>query len=184
MDTINDSEAELFFKDWINIVRARIPAATPTAWNGNVIVVINTFRPRQNGYRRHSQMNCPLLNPVLFQHSNIYLATGYKFCVMRVTNYWTHTKVSPICHHMMTTLEVSSMTWWRHQIETFSALLAICAGNSPVPGEFPAVTPSFHVFFELCLNKPLSKQSWRWWFETLSHPLWRHCNGQYTWELY
>ena len=29
------------------------------------------------------------------------------------------------------------MTWWRHQMETFSALLAICAGNSPVPGEFP-----------------------------------------------
>ena len=29
-------------------------------------------------------------------------------------------------------------TWWRHQMETFSALLAICAGNSPVPGEFPA----------------------------------------------
>ena len=43
-------------------------------------------------------------------------------------------------------------TWWRHQIETFSALLAICAGNSPVPGEFPAqspVTRSFHVFFDL-----------------------------------
>ena len=29
-------------------------------------------------------------------------------------------------------------TWWRHQMETFSALLVICAGNSPVPGEFPA----------------------------------------------
>ena len=27
--------------------------------------------------------------------------------------------------------------WWRHQIETFSALLAVCAGNSPVTGEFP-----------------------------------------------
>ena len=27
-------------------------------------------------------------------------------------------------------------TWWRHQMETFSALLAICTGNSPVPGEF------------------------------------------------
>ena len=27
--------------------------------------------------------------------------------------------------------------WWRHQLETFSALLAICAGNSPVPGGFP-----------------------------------------------
>ena len=24
-------------------------------------------------------------------------------------------------------------TWWRHQMETFSELLAICAGNSPVP---------------------------------------------------
>ena len=31
--------------------------------------------------------------------------------------------------------------WWRHQMETFSALLAICAGNSPVPGEFPAQRP-------------------------------------------
>ena len=29
-------------------------------------------------------------------------------------------------------------SWWRHQMETFSALLAICAGNSPVSGEFPA----------------------------------------------
>ena len=28
--------------------------------------------------------------------------------------------------------------WWRHQMETFSALLALCAGNSPVTGEFPA----------------------------------------------
>ena len=29
-------------------------------------------------------------------------------------------------------------SWWRHQMEAFSALLAICAGNSPVTGEFPA----------------------------------------------
>ena len=61
------------------------------------------------------------------------------------------------------------VTWWRHQIETFSALLAICAGNSPVPGEFPAkrpVTRSFDVFFDLYPNKRLSKQWWGWWFET------------------
>ena len=31
-------------------------------------------------------------------------------------------------------------------------------------------------FFDLRMNKRLSKQSWRWWFETLSRPLWRHCN--------
>ena len=70
--------------------------------------------------------------------------------------------------------------WWRHQMETFSALLAICAGNSPVPGEFPAqrpVTQSFDVFFDHPLNKRLSKQWWCWWFETLSRPLWRHCNA-------
>ena len=34
-----------------------------------------------------------------------------------------------------------SSSWWRHEMETFSALLAICAGNSPVPGEFPAQRP-------------------------------------------
>ena len=70
--------------------------------------------------------------------------------------------------------------WWRHEMETFSALLATCAGNSPVPGEFPAqrpVTQSFDVFFDLHLNKQLSKQSWGWWFETLSCPLWCHCNA-------
>ena len=75
----------------------------------------------------------------------------------------------------------SHSPWWRHQIETFSALLAICAGNSPVTGEFPAqrpVTRSFDVFFDLRLNKRLSKQSWGWWFQTPSCSLWRHCNGQ------
>ena len=57
-------------------------------------------------------------------------------------------------------------------METFSALLAICAGNSPMTGEFPAqrpVTRSFDVCFDLRLNKQLSKQSWGWWFETPSH---------------
>ena len=76
-----------------------------------------------------------------------------------------------------------SKPWWHHQMETFSALLAICAGNSPVPGEFPAqrpVTRSFDVFFDLRLNKRLSKQSWGWWFETISRPLWRHCNAKIT----
>ena len=75
----------------------------------------------------------------------------------------------------------SSTPWWRHQMETFSALLAICVGNSPVTGEFRAqrpVTQSFDVFFDLRLNKRLSKQSWGWWLETQSRPLWRHCNDQ------
>ena len=44
-------------------------------------------------------------------------------------------------------------------METFSALLAICAGNSPVSGDFPAqrpVTLSFDVFFDVRLIKRLS----------------------------
>ena len=73
--------------------------------------------------------------------------------------------------------------WWRHQMETFSALLAICAGNSPVTGEFPAqrpVTRSIDVFFDLHLNKRLNNQSWGWWFETLSRPWWHHHNVKET----
>ena len=72
-----------------------------------------------------------------------------------------------------------AVSWWRHQMETFSALLAICTGNSPVIGEFLAQRPvarSFDIFFDLCLHKCLSKQSWGWWFETPSRPLWRHSN--------
>ena len=80
-------------------------------------------------------------------------------------------------------LEKLRNTWWRHQMETFSALLAICAGNSPVAGEFPAqrpVTRSFGVFFDRSLNERLSKQSWGWCFETLSRPLWRHSNDIFS----
>ena len=50
--------------------------------------------------------------------------------------------------------------WWRHQMET----------QRPV-------TRSFDVFFDMRLNKRLSKQSCGWWFETQSRPLWRHSNG-------
>ena len=102
---------------------------------------------------------------------------------------WTHahskwkTVQIPAHQHfgqdIWTTVHAMENSWWRHQMETFSALLAICAGNSLVTGEFPAqrpVTRSFDVFFYLRLNKPLSKQWSGWWFETLSHPLWRHDN--------
>ena len=87
------------------------------------------------------------------------------------------------CVYAVHTLGTKIKSWWRHQMETFSALLGICAGNSPVPGECPAqrpVTRSFDVFFDLRLNKRLSLQSWGWWFETPSRPLWRHRNVQWT----
>ena len=55
-------------------------------------------------------------------------------------------------------------------------------GEFTGPGEFPAQRPvarTFAVFFDLRLNKPMIKQWWGWWFETLSRPLWRHCNVLY-----
>ena len=70
--------------------------------------------------------------------------------------------------------------WWRHQMETSSALLDLCEGNPPVTGGFPLQRPvmwSVDVFFDLRLNKRLSKQSRRRWFETSSRSLCRHCNG-------
>ena len=59
--------------------------------------------------------------------------------------------------------------WWRHQMATFSTLLAFCEGNPSVTGRFPSqrpVTRSFDVLFDLRLNKRFSKQSRRRWFET------------------
>ena len=63
----------------------------------------------------------------------------------------------------------------------FRATGPLCGGFTgyrwiPVnsPYKIP-LTRSFDVFFDLRLNKRLSKQSWGWWFETPSCPLWRHC---------
>ena len=52
--------------------------------------------------------------------------------------------------------------------------------RSPVTGKIPRTKASDAerwCFFDLRLNERLSKQSWGWWFETPSRPLWRHSNG-------
>ena len=69
-------------------------------------------------------------------------------------------------------------------METFSVLLALCEGNSPVVGELPSqkpVTQSFDVFFDMRLNKRLSKPSRHWWFETPLRSVWRYW---VLWEIY
>ena len=43
-----------------------------------------------------------------------------------------------LCMHYYSTWGKFGITWWRYQMETFSASLALCVGNSPVTGEFPA----------------------------------------------
>ena len=69
--------------------------------------------------------------------------------------------------YAVTTESFFPTSWWRHQMETFSPV------NSP---QQRPVTRSFNVFFDLRLNKRLSKHSWSWWFETLSRSLWCHHN--------
>ena len=67
----------------------------------------------------------------------------------------------------------------------FSALLALCEGNSPATGELPPqrpVTRNFDVLVDLCLNKRSSKPSRRRWLETPSRSLWRHCNDRTCWQ--
>ena len=65
--------------------------------------------------------------------------------------------------HVSQRIYVICSTWWRHQMGTFSALLALCVGNSTVTGEFPTqrpVTRSFDVSFDLRLNKHFSHEIW------------------------
>ena len=72
-------------------------------------------------------------------------------------------------------------SWWRHQMEAFSTVTGPLCGEFTwhrwIPWQRP-VTRSFDVFFHLRLNRRLSKQSRRRWFETPSRLSWRHCNVQ------
>ena len=70
----------------------------------------------------------------------------------------------------------TSVTWWCHQIDNIFRVTAHLHGEFTGPAQRP-VTRSFDVFFDLHLNKRLSKHSWGWWFETSSCPLWCHCNA-------
>ena len=65
-------------------------------------------------------------------------------------------------------IENGMSSWWCLQMETYSTLLALCQGNPLVTRGFPSQSPvtwSFGVFFDQHLNKWLSKQSRRRWFE-------------------
>ena len=86
---------------------------------------------------------------------------------------------------------------WDHSHVTWDIMMTSSNGNifrvtGPLcgeftgPGEFPTQRPvkrSFDVFFDLRLNKRLSKQPWGWWFETPSWSLWRQCNVNTKWII-
>ena len=66
-------------------------------------------------------------------------------------------------------------------MENISRVTGLLCGKFPATGEFTAQRPltrSFDVFFDLSLNKELSKQSWGWWLETPSCSLLHQCNAK------
>ena len=71
--------------------------------------------------------------------------------------------------------------WNRNIFRTTGHLCAKFAGQRWIP-RTKASERSFDVFLDLRLNKRLSKQWQGWWFKTPSRPLWRHCNGNYTYH--
>ena len=79
------------------------------------------------------------------------------------------------------------VAWWRHGMETLSALLALCDGNPSVTGGHKGpLMGSFNVSFYANLRKLLNKQSrgrrmkMFWWSFNVAvmvdHGLWRHCD--------
>ena len=105
--------------------------------------------------------------------------TLYQHLIPSLMHFVLTNMISSVLHKMLTMCVFNPVgvwvTWLWHQMEIFSALLAINAGNSPMTGEFPTQRPvarSFVISFDLRLNKRLSKQLWGWWFETPS----RHYN--------
>ena len=126
------------------------------------------------------------LSRPLWRHRNVrVIASSFVFETTVYTKLYAQNSSQEIQNKFIFQSDkLSFLTWWRHQMETFSALLAISAGNSLVTGEFPSQRPvarSFDVSLICALNKRLSKQSWGWWFEMQSRPLWRHRNELTLW---
>ena len=71
------------------------------------------------------------------------------------------------------------ISWWRHQMEAFSALLTLCEGNPTVTGRFPSQRPVMLMFSLICdwINGWANNR----WFETPLCSLWRHCNMLPDW---
>ena len=68
---------------------------------------------------------------------------------------------------------------WKHFPRYWPFLRGIHRSVVNFPAQRP-VTQSFYIFLDLCLIKRLSEHSRGWWFELLSRPLWRRCNGYHV----
>ena len=113
------------------------------------------------------------------QHCNGSSRTSIRIQILERHQISRHCGRATGCKLWGNCLRCNALHFMKFMMTSFSALLTLCAGNLPVKVEFPSQRPvarSFDVFFDLCLNKQLNKQSRHRWFETQLRSLWRHCN--------
>ena len=149
----------------LNLITHSVVAGT----SGALVRLLFTIKTPSYGYR----------NPHYKPKTVWQVYNGNPYTNKTVSSRWIKAQECSSTNFALSLIMISKYIWWRHQMETFSVLLVIWGGNSPVTGEFPAQRPvarSFDAFFDMRLNKRLSKQSWGWWFETPSRSLWHHCN--------
>ena len=153
-----------------------------------------TLQVRENHFQEHRASTSSLLGLRLLRNQHLVSYALISRCSPWKQGSWGHhgahlgpagPRWAPCWPHDPCYLGYVPVTCWRHQIETFSASLALCAGNSPVTVEFTSQRPvkrSFDVFFYLRLNKRLSKQSRRRWFEKrLKKHCWVHWSKMSKW---
>ena len=105
----------------------------------------------------------------LHMHTYIIHIDGWaQDCSNSITPLLTHLGRGPVFLH-------DDVIKWKHFPRNWPFVRGIhrFPVNSPHKGQWRGAL----MFSLICsLNKRLSKQSWGWWFETLSRSLWRHCN--------
>ena len=100
------------------------------SWKFQNCISISKMHGQTCLFMIHRSQKYPTLHGI-YMHDT---STVIRACSFAVVGYWT---VLFICSRFTFLALGESYAWWRHQMETFSALLALCAGNSPVTGEFP-----------------------------------------------
>ena len=116
-----------------------------------------------SGHEKYLGANCSLVRRITSHYQQTGFKDNYVWIWNQTTGYLLTLRIEGIASPIMMTSSNGN----------------IFRVTGPDTGEFPAqkpVTRSFDVFFDLRLIKRLSKHSRGWWFETLSRPLWWHCN--------
>ena len=133
-------------------------------------------------YERLYNHNKAKHNKTVCTFLGIYCTPGVSLHTSLLCSYKGALSIHLVCNNVDNIKSHDDVIKWKHFPRNWPFVRGIHRS-----GEFPTqrpVTRSFDVFFDLCLNKRLSKHSWGWWFETLSRSLWRHHNVLYMfWKL-